>query len=66
MKGKQFIRKLRAVGVTVIPGRGKGGHMGLAYLGRKTTVPFHGDDDLSPTFLKAICKQLGLDPRMDL
>jgi len=63
MKGRQFIKKLRDVGVTVVPSRGKGGHVGLAFHGRKTTLPFHGDRDISPTFLKDVCKQLGLDPR---
>lgn len=63
MKGRQFIRKLRQAGVLIVEGRGKGGHQFAIYQGKRTTVPFHGDDDLSPPFLKTICKQLGLDPR---
>ncbi len=34
----------------------------MEYQGRVTTVPFHGDLDLDPAFLKEICQQLGLHP----
>ncbi len=63
MKGKQFVKKLRKVGVTITESRGKGGHV-LVTIGEKwTTVPTHGDADLSPEFLKKVCKQLGIDPK---
>jgi predicted RNA binding protein YcfA (HicA-like mRNA interferase family) len=63
MKGREFIRRLRRAGAIVIPHRGKGGHMLVEYQGKRTTVPFHGNLDLDPVFLKEICKQLGLDPQ---
>ncbi len=63
MKGRQFIRKLRKAGVQIDTKRGKGGHIRLSYRGRSTVLPVHGDTDLAPEFLRAICKQLGIDWR---
>ncbi|MFQ5673377.1 MAG: type II toxin-antitoxin system HicA family toxin [Nitrospinales bacterium] len=63
MKGRQFIRLLRKRGVEVAPKRGKGGHQLVAYKGRQAIVPMHGDQDLSPVFIKKVYKQLGLDPQ---
>jgi mRNA interferase HicA len=60
MKGKQFIKKLRGIGVEIIEGRGKGGHCLARYKGKQTTIPTHGDADMSNWFLKKICKQLGI------
>lgn len=58
MKAKQFIQKLRRIGVKIIEGRGKGGHVLAIYKDKKTTIPIHGDTDISPIFIKKICKQL--------
>lgn len=63
MKGKQFIRRLRKAGAQIDEKRGRGGHCLAKHQGRWTTIPVHGDCDLSPDFLKKICKQLGLDPK---
>lgn len=61
MKVKQFIQKLRRSRVEIIEGRGKGGHVLAKYKGKQTTIPIHGDSDISNIFLKKICKQLGLN-----
>jgi len=63
MKGRQFLQKLRKIGVVIIEGRGKGGHCLVKYNGRQTTIPVHGDADMGNIFLKKICKQLGIDPK---
>lgn len=60
MKCKQFIQKLRRVGVEIIMGRGKGGHCLARYNGKQATIPIHGDADLGKLFLRKICKQLGI------
>jgi len=60
VKVKQFIQKLRRIGVEMIEGRGKGGHLLARYKGKQTTIPVHGDVDLGPIFLKKLCKQLGI------
>jgi len=60
MKGKQFIKKLRWIGVEIIEGRGKGGHCLARYKGKQATIPVHGDADMGNVFLKKICKQLGI------
>lgn len=61
MKSKQFIQKLRRMGVEIIEGRGKGGHVLAKYQGKQTTTPVHGDVDMGKVFLKKICKQLGIE-----
>ena len=63
MKAREFLKRLKRTGAKVQPNRGKGGHVLVEYQNRQTTVPVHGDKDLSPEFLKTICKQLGLDSR---
>lgn len=63
MKGKQLVQRLRRLGVEIIPDRGKGGHSLALYQGRRSTIAVHGDRDLSPQFIKTICKQLGLDSK---
>lgn len=60
MKVKQFIKKLRKVGVVIIEGRGKGGHVLAKYKGKQSTIPVHGYADIGNIFLKKICKQLGI------
>ena len=62
MKGKEFLRRLIALGVIIEKARGKGGHVRATYKGAWTTIPTHGSADIAPTFLKQICKQLGIDP----
>jgi predicted RNA binding protein YcfA (HicA-like mRNA interferase family) len=66
MKGRQLIRRLKAAGVENIESRGKGGHVIARYRSRQTTVPTHGNRDISPGFIRELCKQLGLDPRLVL
>jgi predicted RNA binding protein YcfA (HicA-like mRNA interferase family) len=61
MKPREFLRKLRKAGVTVIKDKGKGSHVRLVLMGKKTTLPWHGDRDLGPKLMREICKQLGLD-----
>lgn len=63
MKGKEFVKKLRRAGVTIIEGRGKGGHVLAIHGDRQATIPTHGAKDISPEFLKALCKQLGFNPK---
>lgn len=63
MKDRQFIRCLKKAGAEIISGRGKGGHVLAKHQGRQTTIPIHGGKDLSPVFMKMVCKQLGLDPK---
>jgi len=60
MKPKQAVRMFRRAGVEIDRKRGKGGHYLLSYGNRKATLPVHGDADLGPNLLRAICKQLGL------
>jgi mRNA interferase HicA len=62
VKGRELVRKLRRLGVEVEPRRGKGGHVRGCYRGRLSVVPMHGDKDIGPNLVQAICKQLGLDP----
>jgi len=61
MKPRQFIQKLRRMGVEIIEGRGKGGHVLAKYNGKQTTIPTHGDVDMGKVFLKKICKQLEIN-----
>ncbi len=62
MKAKQFIKKLREQGVSFDKKRGKGGHYLAFYQNKQATLPFHGNMDIGPVFIKKICKQLGIDP----
>ena len=62
VKGKQFIKRLKARGVRITKKRGKGGHVLAEHAGRQAPIPTHGDEDLSPVFIKKICKQLRIDP----
>jgi len=62
VRTKRFLHKLKGLGVEVIERRGKGSHVLLKYERRTSTVPYHKGKDLDRSFLKEICKQLGLDP----
>ncbi len=62
MNADQFIRSLRREGVTVEPGKGKGGHVGLRKEERFSVCPTHGGSkQLGTGLMRAIRKQLGLD-----
>jgi mRNA interferase HicA len=61
MKIREFQRKLKQIGVKIIPGRGKGGHVRLEFYDRQSVLPVHGSKDLDPVFIKTICKQLGIN-----
>jgi len=63
MKGKQFVRRVEKAGAEIISNRGKGGHALAKHQGRQATIPVHGSRDLSPEFMKEVCKQLRLDPK---
>ncbi len=63
MKGKQFVRRLRKLGVEIDATRGKGAHCLAAWQGKRATIMVHGDRDLSPAYIKLVCKQLGIDPK---
>ena len=39
MTSRELLRKLRRLGATVDPARGKGGHVQVALRGRKSIVP---------------------------
>lgn len=63
MKGKQLVRRLRKLGVEIDASRGKGAHSLATYQGKRATIMTHGDRDLSPAYIKLVCKQLGIDPK---
>lgn len=53
----ELLRLLRRAGATVIPDRGKGGHVMVLLAGRKTFVPT-GSGELRPGTLRAILRDL--------
>jgi predicted RNA binding protein YcfA (HicA-like mRNA interferase family) len=59
MTSRELLRRLRQLGATIIPGRGKGGHV-LVLLGNGRSVVPTGSGDLPPGTLATIRKQLGL------
>ena len=59
MTANELLRKLKALGATVNPSRGKGGHVQVILNGKVTFVPLHAGDIKKGT-LHAICRQLGL------
>jgi len=61
VKGKQFTKRLRKLGVEITKGRGKGGHVLAAYRGHQTVIKMHGDKDLSKAYIRLVCKQLGIE-----
>jgi mRNA interferase HicA len=68
MKGSEFLRKLRAlahqrsVAIRLNAERGKGSHQTL-YYGDKFTVLRNVKDELKTGTFRAMCKQLGVDPK---
>jgi len=63
MTAKELLRKLRARGATVDPSHGKGSHVAVMLNGRITYVPVHGRRELPAGTLRAILRQLGINPR---
>jgi len=59
MTVKDLLKKLKALGATVNPSRGKGAHVQVVLNGRTSVIPVHAGDIKKGT-LHAICKQLGL------
>ena len=62
MKGKQLIKKLRALGVEIETGRGKGGHVQARFNDKKAVIKTHGAKHFSNNYVKLVCKQLGINP----
>jgi mRNA interferase HicA len=67
LKGSEFLRKLtrlaRRKGIDLKrTTRGKGSHQTLYLEGRKATLP-DAKKELKPGTFRAICAQLGIDPR---
>lgn len=66
MNGKEFIKRVKKAGksrgveVHTETTRGKGSHQTLYYGTRRTTVKH---SEIGPGLLKAMCKQLGINPR---
>ena len=57
------MRRLRRAGAVVTGRPGGTGHLLARYEGKVAPLPMHGDRDIGPTFIKLLCKELGLDPR---
>jgi mRNA interferase HicA len=68
VKGSEFLRKLHALArrrelpLRFVPARGKGSH-GTVYLGSMSSVLKDLKKELGPGLLRAMCKDLGIDPR---
>jgi mRNA interferase HicA len=59
MTSRELLRRLRRLGATVEPSRGKGGHV-VVRLGTRWTIVPTGSGDLPTGTLRAILRQLGL------
>jgi predicted RNA binding protein YcfA (HicA-like mRNA interferase family) len=62
MTSRELLRKLRRLGVTVDPGRGKGGHVRVERDGAVSHVPT-GSGDLKAGLVQGVLHQLGLTMR---
>jgi len=68
VRGSEFLRKLhsfaRRKGLSLVfaPARGKGSH-GTVYLGSTSTTLKDPKKELGPGLLRAMCKDLGVDPK---
>jgi predicted RNA binding protein YcfA (HicA-like mRNA interferase family) len=61
LKPREVAAILKALGFEEI--RHRGSHKQFRHPdGRQTTVPFHGDRDISPILLRQIIKDIGLTP----
>lgn len=61
MKANDLLRLLARHGVTVIKGRGKGGHVIVRFNGKQSTVST-GSGEIPRLHVQTILKQLGIDP----
>ena len=61
MKSSELLRKLRRLGATVDPKRGKGGHVRVERGARSTYVPT-GSGEMKRGTVLGILKDLGLTP----
>ena len=59
MNSREILRKLRRLGASVDPSRGKGGHVIVRLGGRLAMVPTGSGEIAAGTF-RAILRQLGL------
>jgi predicted RNA binding protein YcfA (HicA-like mRNA interferase family) len=59
MTSRELLRRLRRLGATIEPSRGKGGHV-MARLGPRWTMVPTGSGDLPTGTLRAILRQLDL------
>jgi mRNA interferase HicA len=59
MKSGELLRRLRRLGATVQPQRGKGGHVRVVLGARRTIVPIGGSEIRTGT-LHSILRDLGL------
>jgi len=62
MTANELLRKLRRLGVTVVPSRGKGGHVRVQRDGQVSHVPT-GSGELKTGLLHGVLRQLGLTMR---
>ena len=68
MKGSEFLRKLATLArrknldFVFIPAKGKGSH-GTLYFGSSFTVVKDRRKEIGAGLLRAMCKDLGIDPR---
>jgi predicted RNA binding protein YcfA (HicA-like mRNA interferase family) len=62
MTANELLRKLRRLGVTVVPGSGKGGHVRVERDGQVSHVPT-GSGELKTGLIHGVLRQLGLTMR---
>jgi len=62
MTASELLRKLRRHGVTVVPGRGKGGHVRVERDGQVSHVPT-ASGELKTGLIHGVLRQLGLTMR---
>ena len=61
MNAQELIRKLKRLGATIDPSRGRGGHRMVVRDGRVTFIPVHGGNrELGSGLVHRILKDLGL------
>jgi mRNA interferase HicA len=61
VNSRELLRRLRRLGATVDPSRGKGGHVMVSLNGRNSAVPTGSGEIPTGTF-HAILRKLGLRP----
>lgn len=62
MTANELLRKLRRFGVTVVPNRGKSGHLRVERNGRVSHVPT-GSGELKAGLVHGVLRQIGLTMR---